>query len=165
MMVLWISRRVVAAALLLLALVSQAETITGRVVAIADGDTITVLDTTKTQHKIRLAGIDAPEKAQAFGQRSKESLSDLVFDQAVTVETTKRDRYRREIGKVLVDGLDANLEQIKRGMAWHYKAYEREQSPQERLDYAKAEEVARGARVGLWKDAQPVPPWNFRHSR
>lgn len=151
--------------MLLLALATHAETITGRVVAIADGDTITVLDAAKTQHKIRLAGIDAPEKAQAFGQRSKESLSDLVFDQAVTVETTKRDRYGRSVGTVLVDGLDANLEQIKRGMAWHYKAYEREQSPQERQDYAKAEEVARGARVGLWKDAQPVPPWDFRHSR
>lgn len=154
-----------AAALLLLALAAQAETVTGRVVSVADGDTITVLDATKTQHKVRLAGIDAPEKAQAFGQRSKESLSDLVFNQAVTVETTKRDRYGRSVGTVLVDGLDANLEQIKRGMAWHYKAYQREQSPQERQDYAKAEEVARGARVGLWKDAQPVPPWDFRHSR
>jgi endonuclease YncB( thermonuclease family) len=151
--------------MLLLALVTHAETITGRVVAVADGDTITVLDSTKVQHKIRLAGIDAPEKKQAFGQRSKESLSDLVFDQAVTVETTKRDRYGRKIGTVLVDGLDANLEQVKRGMAWHYKAYEREQSPQERQDYAKAEEVARGARIGLWNDVQPVPPWDFRHRR
>jgi endonuclease YncB( thermonuclease family) len=153
------------AALLLLALAAQAETVTGRVVSVADGDTITVLDATKTQHKIRLAGIDAPEKAQPFGQRSKESLSDLVFDQAVTAKTSKRDRYGRSVGTVLVDGLDANLEQIKRGMAWHYKAYEREHSPQERLTYAEAEEVARGARVGLWKDDQPVPPWDFRHNR
>jgi endonuclease YncB( thermonuclease family) len=152
-------------AMLSLALVTHAETIAGRVVAVADGDTITVLDATKTQHKIRLAGIDAPEKAQPFGQRSKESLSDLVFNQAVTVETTKRDRYGRSVGTVLVDGFDANLEQVKRGMAWHYKGYEREQSPQERQDYAKAEEVARGARVGLWKDAQPVSPWDFRHRR
>jgi endonuclease YncB( thermonuclease family) len=151
--------------MLSLALVTHAETIAGRVVAVADGDTITVLDATKTQHKIRLAGIDAPEKAQPFGQRSKESLSDLVFNQAVTVETTKRDRYGRSVGTVLVDGFDANLEQVKRGMAWHYKGYEREQSPQERQDYAKAEEVARGARVGLWKDAQPVSPWDFRHRR
>jgi endonuclease YncB( thermonuclease family) len=125
----------------------------------------TVLDSTKTQHKIRLAGIDAPEKKQAFGQRSKESLSDLVFNREVQVETTKRDRYGREIGKVQVDGLDANLEQIKRGMAWHYKAYQREQSVLDRQSYAEAEEVARGARVGLWKDDQPVPPWDFRHSR
>lgn len=88
-----------------------------------------------------------------------------ISNQTVTVETTKRDRYGRSVGTVLANGLDANLEQIKRGMAWHYKAYEREQSPQDRLAYADAEEVARGARVGLWKDAQPVPPWDFRHSR
>lgn len=160
-----ISRRVVAAALLLLALVTQAETIKGRVVAIADGDTITVLDVTKAQHKIRLAGIDAPEKRQPFGQRSKESLSDLLYNHEVQVESTKRDRYGREIGKVIVDGLDANLEQVKRGMAWHYKTYQREQSTQDRVSYSEAEERARRARVGLWKDAQPVPPWDFRHTR
>lgn len=158
-------KRGAASALLLLALTAQAETIKGRVVGVADGDTITVLDATKTRYKIRLAGIDAPEKAQAYGQRSKESLSELVFDRMVTVETTKRDRYGCSVGTVRVDGLDANLEQIKRGMAWHYKAYEREQSPQERLDYATAEISAREARLGLWKDAQPVPPWEFRHSR
>ncbi len=154
-----------AAALLLLALAAQAETVTGRVVSVADGDTITVLDATKTQHKIRLAGIDAPEKAQAFGQRSKESLSDLVFNQVVTVETTKRDRYGRSVGTVVVDGLDANLEQIKRGMAWHYKAYAQEQTPSDRRTYTEAEDAAQRARAGLWRDAQPVPPWEFRSVR
>lgn len=153
------------AALLAYALLGflHAETIEGRVVGVADGDTITVLDATKTQHKIRLSGIDAPEKKQAFGQRSKQSLSDLVFNHAVQVETTKRDRYGREIGKVLVGGLDANLEQVKRGMAWHYKAYQREQSKEDRVTYAAAEDVARGTRVGLWRDEQPVAPWEFRH--
>ena len=149
----------------LLTVSAYSESISGRVVAIADGDTITVLDTSKTQHKIRLSGIDAPEKKQAFGQRSKESLSVLVFNQTVQVETTKRDRYGREIGKVIVDGLDANLEQVKRGMAWHYKAYQREQSAQDRVTYSEAEVVARGARLGLWNDAQPVPPWEFRHNK
>jgi endonuclease YncB( thermonuclease family) len=158
-------KRGAASVLLLLALTTQAETIKGRVVAVADGDTVTVLDATKTQYKVRLAGIDAPEKAQAFGQRSKESLGELVFDRVVTVETTKRDRYGRSVGTVRIDGLDANLEQIKRGMAWHYRAYEREQSPQERQDYAAAEVAAREARLGLWKDAQPVPPWDFRYTR
>ena len=105
----------IAAGLLLAALACTAATIEGRVVA--DGDTITVLDDNKVQHKIRLAGIDAPEKKQPFGQRSKQSLSDLVFDKAVTVETNKRDKYRREVGKVLVGGVDANLEQVKRDMA------------------------------------------------
>ena len=105
----------IAAGLLLAALACTAATIEGRVVA--DGDTITVIDDNKVQHKIRLAGIDAPEKKQPFGQRSKQSLSDLVFDKAVTVETNKRDKYRREVGKVLVGGVDANLEQVKRDMA------------------------------------------------
>lgn len=139
-----------------------AESIIGRVVSVADGDTITVLDATQTQHKIRLAGVDAPEKNQAFGQRSKESLSELVFNQEVQVHTTKQDRYGREIGKVLVGGLDANLEQVKRGMAWHYKAYQREQSAQDRVAYSEAEKGALRGRVGLWRDEQPVPPWDFR---
>jgi endonuclease YncB( thermonuclease family) len=147
----------------LFAVSGHSETLQGRVVAIADGDTITVLDATKAQHKIRLAGIDAPEKKQAFGQRSKESLSDLVFNREVQVETTKRDRYGREIGKVLVGGLDANLEQVKRGMAWHYKAYQREQSLADRTAYGDAELEARHSREGLWQNPAPVAPWDFRH--
>jgi endonuclease YncB( thermonuclease family) len=144
---------------------ADADALTGKVVGVADGDTITVLDDTNTQHKIRLSGIDAPEKKQPFGQRSKQSLSDLVFSKTVTVETGKTDRYGREVGKVLVDGLDANLEQVKRGMAWHYKAYEREQSAIDRKVYAEAENEAKAARRGLWADADPVPPWEFRHQR
>ena len=147
---------------LLLALHAQADTIFGKVIGVADGDTITVLDSNHTQHKIRLSGIDAPEKNQAFGQRSKESLSDLVFSKDVTVETDKRDKYGREVGKVLVDGLDANLAQVQRGMAWHYKAYEREQSVIDRKVYADAENEAKAARRGLWADADPVPPSDFR---
>lgn len=96
---------------------AHAEVIVGRVVGVADGDTVTVLDANKQQHKIRLAGIDAPEKRQPFGQRSKESLSALVFARQVTVETDKKDRYGREVGKVRVDGVDANLERLKRGFA------------------------------------------------
>ena len=92
--------------LVALACSANAETITGRVVGVADGDTITVLDSDNVQHKIRLAGIDAPEKKQAFGTRSKESMSDLAFGKALDVETSKRDRYGRQIGKVLVYGRD-----------------------------------------------------------
>lgn len=151
--------------LLLIALHVHAETIRGKVVAVADGDTITVLDDTRTQHKIRLAGVDAPEKKQPFGQRSKESLGDLVFSKTVTVETNKRDKYRREVGKVLVDGVDANLVQVQRGFAWHYKAYESEQPAIDRKAYSDAEDAAKAARRGLWADAEPVPPWEFRHKR
>lgn len=152
-----------AGALLLASIGCSADTVIGRVVSVADGDTITVLDETHTQHKIRLAGIDAPEKKQPFGHRSKESLSELVFSKFVTMETGKTDRYGREVGKVLVDGLDANLAQVQRGFAWHYKAYEREQSPSDRKVYADAENEAKAAKRGLWADVEPVPPWEFRH--
>ncbi len=142
----------------------QAATITGRVVAVADGDTVTLLDGNNTQHKIRLAGIDAPEKKQAFGQRSKQSLSDLVFDKQVTVETDKKDKYRREVGKILLPtGQDVNLEQVTRGFAWHYKQYEQEQSANDRKLYDFAEKEARAARRGLWADTDSMPPWEFRH--
>ena len=153
------------ALLLALSFSGYAVTITGRVVGIADGDTVTVLDAQKVQHKIRLAGIDAPEKAQPFGNRSKVSLSDLAFDKMVTVETDKRDRYGREVGKVLVNGRDVNLIQVERGMAWHYKAYEREQSSSDRKLYDAAESDAKAARRGLWRDAEPTPPWEFRKAK
>ena len=150
---------------LLFGLTSLAGTIEGRVVGVADGDTVTVLDADKVQHKIRLSGIDAPEKAQAFGNRSKESLSGLVFDKRVIVETEKKDRYGRDVGKVLVNGVDANLEQVQRGFAWHYKAYQREQSANDRMLYDLAESEARTARKGLWRDAEPTPPWDFRKTQ
>lgn len=149
----------------LISLSCHAGVVEGRVVGIADGDTITVLDDTNTLHKIRLAGIDAPEKKQPFGNRSKESLSDLVFAKTVIVVTDKRDKYGREVGKVLVDGLDANLVQVQRGMAWHYKAYEREQPTVDRMVYVDAENEARAGRRGLWADVGPMPPWEFRHNR
>lgn len=138
---------------------------TGNVVGVADGDTITVLDAAKVQHKIRLTGIDAPEKKQPFGNRSKQSLSDMVFNKIVTVETVKRDRYGRELGKVLAGGKDVNLEQVRTGFAWHYKAYERTQSAIDRQAYADAENEAKAAKRGLWVDADPTPPWEWRHRK
>lgn len=141
---------------------AHADTITGKVVGVADGDTVTVLDDAKRQHKIRLSGIDAPETKQAFGQRSKESLSGLVFAKTVEVETDKIDRYGRRVGKIWIKGIDANLEQIKRGMAWHYKQYAREQSKEDQREYAEAEEEARETKRGLWKDVEPVAPWELR---
>lgn len=158
-------RRAIVAVALALACTVNAETITGQVVGVADGDTITVLDADKIQHKIRLAGIDAPEKKQAFGNRSKESLSDMVFDKTVNVETEKRDRYGRQIGKVLVNGQDVNLVQVERGMAWFYRQYQREQSPNDRRLYEAAEDAAKAGKRGLWRDSDPVPPWEFRHAK
>ena len=140
----------------------QAATLQGKVMGVADGDTITVLDATNTKHKIRLQGIDAPEKAQAFGQKSKQSLSQLVYNKQVTVEYQKKDKYGRTLGKVLLNGTDVCLEQIKLGMAWHYKQYKSDQPKEDRETYAQAELEARTKTVGLWKDKNATPPWEFR---
>jgi endonuclease YncB( thermonuclease family) len=140
----------------------QAATVQGKVVHVADGDTITVLDATNTQHKIRLQGIDAPEKAQAFGQKSKQSLHRLVHSKQVTIELQKKDKYGRTVGKVVLNSLDVCLEQIKFGMAWHYKHYESEQSKEDRETYAQAELAARTKALGIWQDKNPTPPWEFR---
>lgn len=144
---------------------SLAETLLGEVVGITDGDTIMVLDAERKTHKIRLAGIDAPESRQPFGQRSKQSLSDLAYRQRAQVEWDKTDRYGRVIGKVLVGDLDVCLEQIRRGLAWHYKKYENEQALEDRLAYGKAEQVAREAKAGLWSDPNPIPPWEWRKAK
>jgi endonuclease YncB( thermonuclease family) len=156
--------------LVLVALLVQAgqilaATIEGRVVGVSDGDTITVLDAAKTQHKIRLAGIDAPESKQAFGQASKKHLSDLVFGKNVTLDCGKTDKYRREVCVVLVNGQDANLAQVKAGMAWWYRKYQKEQTPRQREEYEGAETAAKAGRIGLWQETDPVPPWEWRHPK
>ena len=140
-----------------------ADTYTARVVAITDGDTIKVLDSQSRLHKIRLAGIDAPEKKQPFGQRSKQHLSEMVFGKEVTLDCNKVDRYRREICVVLIDGRDANLSQVEVGLAWWYRKYAREQTAQQQADYEVAEDRARSSRVGLWVEPEPIPPWEWRH--
>lgn len=147
---------------LLCSLQAYAETLSGRVVGVNDGDSITVLDTSNTQWKVRLSGIDAPEKKQPFGQVSKKSLSDLVYDKAVQVDWHKKDRYQRVVGKVLVQGLDANLEQVKRGLAWHYSKYKKEQPFDDRILYLHAQEDAKAAKLGLWVDSEPIAPWEWR---
>ena len=148
--------------LFLLALPAHAD-ISGRVVGVSDGDTLTVLDVDQVQHKVRLAGIDAPEKKQAFGQKSKEALSDCAYGQQVEVQGSKLDRHGRLIGKVLVQEQDCNLRQIRLGMAWHYKLYMKEQALEDRVLYTNEENLARNNKLGLWSDPNPVAPWDFRH--
>lgn len=127
-----------------------------RVIGIADGDTITVLDDDERTVKCRLYGIDAPEKAQAYGAQSKASLSEMTFRRVAEIGFTGRDRYGRSICKVTVDGLDVNREQLVRGMAWMYRRYAGDAS------YDAAEVAARAAGRGLWRDSRAVPPWDFR---
>ena len=143
----------------------QADTLVGKVINVADGDTITVLDDTSAQHKIRLAGIDAPEKRQAFGNVSKQRLADMVASQSVAVDWVKVDKYESKLCKVLLGGLDCNLVQVKRGLAWHYKQFQREQSLTDQQSYSAAEIEAKAEKLGLWRDAELVPPWEFRHLR
>jgi endonuclease YncB( thermonuclease family) len=137
----------------------------GRIVGVIDGDTVDLLTSAKTLYRIRLSGIDAPEKGQPFGQVAKQALSNLVFNRQVVVAGEKKDRYGRLVGKVLVAGLDANLQMVRRGLAWHFKKYEQEQSPEDRQRYSDAERDARAAHRGLWSDARPAAPWDFRAQR
>lgn len=137
----------------------------GRVVNVSDGDTLTVLDAANQTHKIRLQGIDAPEKGQPFGKKCKEVLSGRSIGQAVQVEARKRDKYGRIVGKVLVDGQDVGLAQILDGCAWHYVAYAKEQPAAERASYAAAEQQARAAQLGLWQDPNPQAPWDYRKAQ
>lgn len=136
--------------------------VTGRVVSVSDGDTVTVLNAANTQFKIRLEGIDAPESKQDFGQRSKQHLSDLIFDKEVTVIIGKTDKYGRSVGKILLENVDVNLEQIKAGLAWHYKKYAVEQSESDQKLYAIEEAKAKKAIIGLWTMPDPTAPWNWR---
>ena len=148
-------RRVFVAALLV-ALSAHAEEFSGRVVGVSDGDTITVLVGLEPK-RIRLAGVDAPERGQAFGQRAKQAASRLVFGRTVTVVARGQDRYGRTLGDVrLPDGSSLNDRLVEEGWAWHYTRYSKDQ----RL--AELETAARRSRRGLWGDPHPVPPWDFR---
>lgn len=148
--------------------------ITGRVVSVSDDDTIKVLDANKVQHKIRLTGIDAPEKGQPFGNASKKHLASLVAGKDVRVKSSKNDRYGRVLGKVWVQPgdcpscgktLNANHAQILSGMAWWYRYYAKDQSPEDRGRYESAEDEAKKRGRGLWSEPNPVPTWDWRRGQ
>jgi endonuclease YncB( thermonuclease family) len=128
---------------------------TGKVVKVADEDTITVL-VDDVQHRIRLAGIDAPESKQAFGTKAKKILADKVFGKEVKVVWRTRDRYKRIIGDIYLGDCWLNLEMVEEGYAWHYVYFSKDR----RL--AKAEKEAKDNKRGLWVDPDPTPPWEFR---
>lgn len=153
---LWYIVGMLAVVAVLAALPAQAaQPFTGKVVGIADGDTLTVLAET-TSHKIRLAEIDAPEKKQAFGERAKQSLSDLCFNAEAAVAAGVTDRYGRTVARVRCAGVDASLYQVSNGLAWAYTAYLTDPA------IATAERAARESGSGLWVDAEPTPPWLYR---
>lgn len=159
-----------------------AEELFGRVVGVTDGDTITVLDNLNRQHQVRLFAIDSPETSchqkrpstsddecvehgQPFGKAAKRSLSDLVYDRDVKVVLQRGESYGRAIGTVWAGSVNANYEQVRRGMAWHYKRYAaKEQTPADYDAFDQAENAARQKRVGLWSKGSAVAPWDYRHN-
>jgi micrococcal nuclease len=138
------------------ALAAPPATITGKVVSVHDGDTVIVRTDDGQTLKVRLQGIDAPELKQAFGSRSRDELSALVKGKPVALVEHGRDKYGRTLGTVIVDGVDANARQVATGMAWHYARFDKS------AGLARAQEAARAARTGLWGDAAPVAPWEWR---
>jgi endonuclease YncB( thermonuclease family) len=141
-----------------------AEVLLGTVIAVHDGDTIT-LQSESGQKKIRLAGIDAPELNQPYGVESRVALRDVVLDRQVQVETSKTDKYDRVVGRVILDGQDINLKQVQSGMAWAYREYLKELSKLDKALYLEAEVQSKAAAAGIWNDSNPVEPWIWRKKR
>jgi endonuclease YncB( thermonuclease family) len=129
------------------------------VVGIADGDTLTALCPGNQQIKVRLTEIDAPEKKQPFGERSRQSLADMCFQKHATITSTDKDRYGRTLGRVTCAGLDANAEQVTRGLAWVYDRYVTERG------LYMLQDDARASKRGLWADKNPMPPWEWRKAK
>jgi endonuclease YncB( thermonuclease family) len=138
---------------------ANAGELVGRVVAVADGDTLTVL-VSRQQIKVRPTDIDAPERKQPFGTRSRQSLAELCHGKDARIESRGADRYGRTLGRVICAGVDANAEQVLRGLAWVYVRY----APKDSALYA-VQDGARAAKRGLWQDARPVPPWEWRRQK
>ena len=139
--------------------------IVGRVVSVSDGDTITVLAAGNVSEKVRFAYVDAPEKAQARGMAAKFALSAQIFGREVKVNVVEKDRYGRSVGVVWLNGQDINFAQVVAGHAWHYTAYAKTQSRADFSRYEAAQQAAKSAGKGVWQDANPMPPWEFRREK
>lgn len=149
----------------------EVENYRGWVITVLDGDTVRVLDGGNRMTRVRLKGIDAPEKDQPFGTQSREHLSSLLAGKEVKVEATSTDDFGNILGRILVeppdcDGcantLDVNLSLLSAGLAWWLPKFAHQQSRHERKAYQAAEQQARQDNIGLWSDAEPVPPWEWR---
>lgn len=144
---------------LLLAFTASAFDFTGKVVGVTDGDTVTVLYEGKKQYKVRLQHIDCPETRQPFATKAKEALSSKVFGKTVTVKWEEMDRYKRILGNVYIGDRWINLELVNEGLAWHYKFYSKD------TKMAAAEKTAQKAKLGIWSEPDPTPPWDFRRGK
>jgi micrococcal nuclease len=128
-----------------------------KVVGVKDGDTMVLLSPDNQSITVRLAEVDCPEKSQALGQAAKQFTSDLCYGKMVKLVGNQHDRYGRTVGEVVLEnGTSVNHELVKQGYAWQYRAYSKS------MELAMLEQRARQSRLGLWQDANPTPPWNFR---
>lgn len=150
-------RAYIAAFGLILSSISYAETLNGQVIGIKDGDTIVLLTPERLKVDIRLNAIDAPESGQAYGNRSKQSLSNLCAGKVATVNASGSDRFERTVGDVFCQGKSANVHQVESGYAWVYRKYSND------ANLIALEATARSNGLGLWNDPSPVPPWDYRH--
>jgi micrococcal nuclease len=156
-----IAQRTLLASLLYIIFIAgtlHAQTITGKVVGVADGDTVTVLQN-QNQYKIRLYGIDTPEKGQDFGNRAKQFTSDLIFGKEVRVIEKDVDRYGRVVGMIYIGNICVNEEIVREGLAWVYDYYCKDTVCP---NWKQLEKQAQGARIGLWSHPDPIPPWDYR---
>ena len=137
----------------ILAIASPLFALSGKVVSIHDGDTITILQD-KQQIKVRLFGIDAPELKQPYGKKSKQFLANLIASEVVEVEENGKDKYKRTIGTIYLNGADINAQMVENGYAWAYRKFSKKYAPQE--------SQAKSQKLGLWRDKEPISPWEWR---
>ena len=142
---------------------------TAKVQRVVDGDTVHVEDETGKKFKVRLTGIDAPEQNQPYGLASTYHLRGLLLNKFVLLESKPKkgkpysvDRYKRVLAKIILDGRDINLAQVLNGYAWHFKRYQKQQSPKDRELYSQAELHAEKNKLGLWDEKNPIAPWKWR---
>lgn len=155
-------KKIIATLIAIAALPALAAQIEGKVIRVSDGDTIVVLDGNKRQQRVRFLGIDSPELKQEYGRSARKNLSDKIAGKKVTISFDERDRYGRILGTVYLGESNINLLQIEEGYAWYYRYYARDVQPSLRRAYDRAETQARKARLGLWQQKDPTPPWDWR---
>ena len=142
---------------------------TAKVQRVVDGDTVHVIDKAGKKFKVRLTGIDAPEKNQPYGLAATYKLTEILINKLVLLKSKPNngkpytiDRYKRVLAKIILDGKDINLSQVLTGYAWHFKRYQKQQSPSDRELYSEAEIDAKKNKLGLWGEKNPIAPWKWR---
>lgn len=159
------ARAVIGAGLLLCSLDAGAWLLEGVVTKVSDGDSVSIRDARSKVHKVRLAGIDAPELQQAYGKAAGRALRTVVLRKPVIADCNTQDRYGREVCTVSIERHDLGLALVRSGLAWHYEAYIDDQPSAEAIGYARAQAQAREAGLGLWAQPDPTPPWAWRRAR